>query len=85
MSVCCEWFIGVVYFGLMSLRDSFVCYELERHVKYDQAAILFSQMLTYQQIHAFSASQRSVLHPLAAWGEDVGALDSRGLHVGQAE
>lgn len=29
--VCiCVWFKGVVYFGLMSLRDSFICYELER-------------------------------------------------------
>lgn len=40
---------------------------------------------THQQIDAVFASQRSVLHPLAAWGEDVGALAYRGLHVGKTE
>lgn len=40
---------------------------------------------THQQIHAIPASQRPMLHPLAAWGEDVGARTSRGLHVGQTE
>lgn len=40
---------------------------------------------THQQIDAVFASQRSMLHPLAAWGEDVGALACRGLHVGETE
>lgn len=40
---------------------------------------------THQQIHAFFASQGSMLHLLAARGEDVGALTCRGLHVGQTE
>lgn len=41
--------------------------------------------VTHQEIVTLSASQRSMLRPLAAGGEDVGALTSRGLHVGQAE
>lgn len=41
--------------------------------------------VTHQQIYAFAASERSMLHLLTAWREDVGALDSRWLHVGQAE
>lgn len=41
--------------------------------------------VTHQQIVTLSASQRSRLRLLAAWGEDVGALTSRGLHVGQTE
>lgn len=41
--------------------------------------------VTHQEIVTLSASQRSMLRLLAAWGEDVGALTSRGLHVGQTE
>ena len=84
--VCvCVWFEGVVYFGLMSLRDSFVCYELEHHVNYNHGHIMRRSDATHQQINAFFASQRCMLHLLRAWGEDVGALTWRGLHVGQTE
>lgn len=41
--------------------------------------------VTHQEIVTLSASQRSMLRLLVAWGEDVGALTSRGLHVGQTE
>lgn len=67
---------GLVY--LRGLRDS----RSQRELKIEAPS---GPDVTHQEIVTLSASQRSMLRLLAAWGEDVGALTSRGLHVGQTE
>lgn len=64
-------------------ENTFVRSEQRRQVKYSSRQE--ARLQTHQQIHVFPATQRSMLHPLTAWSEDVGALAARWLHVGQAE
>lgn len=72
--------LDLVYFGVSQM---IFCITSWKHVKWP--TVWFGPDETHQQIDAFFPYQRSVLHSLAAWGEDVGTLTGRGLHVGQTE